>query len=98
MNEQENQQENQQEVVKKIYLGNGQERARQGGDKFITGSLCLDEIEKIPTEYIQTGKNGKRYFKFILSPYRQGANEYGHTHSFAVDTYKPDMDKQAFNK
>lgn len=97
MNNDQRKQENQEAVIK-IYLGNGTERKRNGGDKFITGSLCIDDIEKIPEQFIQKGRNGKRYFKYILSPYRQGANEYGNTHSFAVDTYKPDMDKQAFSK
>ena len=72
----------------KIYLGNGMERKRSGGDPFFTGTFCVDDIDKIPDEHIQVGKNGKRYIKWILSPYRQGANEYGHTHSFAVDTFK----------
>jgi hypothetical protein len=26
--------------------------------------------------------------KIIISPYKNGANEYGNTHSVAVDTYK----------
>lgn len=101
MGVQENQQENQEnkEIVKKIYLGNGQERVRPvTKEVFQTGTMCYDDIVKIPEEYLRMAKNGKRYFKWILSPYRQGANEYGHTHSLAVDTYKPDMDKQAFGK
>ena len=80
--------ENQGQFPAKIYLGNLQEKSRATGDKFLTGSVCLNEIENVPDEHIQRGKNGKRYLKIIISPYRNGANEYGNTHSVAVDTYK----------
>jgi hypothetical protein len=73
----------------KIYLGNLQEKSRVSGDKFLTGSVCLDDIENVPNEHIQKGNNGKRYLKIIISPYKNGANEYGNTHSVAVDTFKP---------
>jgi hypothetical protein len=81
--------ENQGQFPAKIYLGNLQEKSRISGDKFLTGSVCLDDIENVPNEHIQKGKNSKRYLKIIISPYKNGANEYGNTHSVAVDTYKP---------
>lgn len=73
----------------KIYLGNLQEKARQSGDKFLTGSLCLTDIANIPKEHIQKGNNNKDYVRVIINPYKNGANEYGNTHSVSIDTFKP---------
>jgi hypothetical protein len=75
------------------YLGNLTEKTRKSGDKFLVGSICLDDIEAIPAEHINTGKNksgkAKRYVKIIVNPYRDGKNQYGNTHSVKVDTYRP---------
>ena len=71
------------------YLGNLQEKKRQSGDKYLIGTLCVDDIENVSVEHIQTARNGKRYIRVIVNPYKNGANEYGNTHSIAVDTYKP---------
>ena len=77
----------------KIYLGNLQEKTRQNGDKFLIGSICVDDIQNVPDEHVSKWKNGKKYIKVIINPYKNGANEYGNTHSLAVDTYKPDYNK-----
>lgn len=69
------------------YLGNFVEKKRKNGDSFFTGLVCMDEIEKIPQEYIKLRGDGKRYVKFILNKYLKGENEHGETHSFAVDTF-----------
>jgi hypothetical protein len=83
----------------KIYLGNGQERIRPNTkEAFHTGTMCFDDILKIPDEHLRMAKNGKRYFKWILNPYLEGPNEYGNTHSIAVDTFKPNVDKEAFGE
>lgn len=83
----------------KIFLGNGQEKIRRMDSKtFYTGTMCYDDILKIPGEHLKLAKNGKRYFKWILNPYIDGPNEYGNTHSLAVDTFKPDVDKEAFGE
>jgi hypothetical protein len=79
---------NQNKVSSKIYLGNCQERSRVNGDKYLTGSICLDDIASVPEEHIQKGKNGKRYLQIIVNPYISGANAYGNTHSVAVNTFK----------
>lgn len=90
MSDQDNQ--NQSQQPPKTYLGNLQEKTRPSGDKFLTGSLCIDDINNVPEEHVQTGKNGKRYLRVVINPYRNGANEYGNTHSVAVDTFKPNKD------
>jgi hypothetical protein len=83
----------------KIFLGNGQEKIRRKDGKiFNVGTMCYDDILKIPAEHLRMAKNGKRYFKWILNPYIDGPNEYGNTHSLAVDTFKPDVDKEAFGE
>ena len=84
-----NQNQNGNQSQKKIYLANIQEKTRKTGEVFFTGTLCLDEVESVPAEHIITGKNGKRYVKFIINPYKEGANQYGNTHNMALDTYKP---------
>lgn len=73
----------------KIYLGNGKEKIRQNGDKFLICSICLDDLEKVPQKHIEMGKNGKKYLHFVAMPYKDGANQYGNTHSLSVDTFKP---------
>ena len=77
-----------QNFTPKIYLGNGKEKKRQNGDSFITASICIDDIEKLSEEHISKAENGKRYVKICINPYREGANQYGNTHSISVDTYK----------
>jgi hypothetical protein len=81
---------NNQNFPPKIYLGNGREKKRQNGDSFITASICIDDIEKLNEEHISRAENGKRYVKICINPYRDGANQYGNTHSISVDTYKPE--------
>ena len=72
------------------YLGNLTEKTRKSGDKFLVGSICLEDVAAIPEEHITHGKNnGKRYVKIIVNPYRDGKNQYGNTHSVKVDTYRP---------
>ncbi len=51
----------------KIYLGNGQEKSRYNGDKFIIASLCVDDIENIPDEHKKEARNGKRYIKVCIN-------------------------------
>jgi hypothetical protein len=82
----------------KIYLGNLQEKSRQSGDKFLVGSICLDDIEKVSSEQIQRGKNGKRYLKVVISAYRNGANAYGNTHSVSLDTFKPKYENRIMDE
>ena len=81
-------------TVPKIYLGNLKEKTRENGDKFLVGSLCLNDIDEIPAEHKTTGTNNKTYVRIIVNPFRNGANQYGNTHSIAIDTFKPDKDKQ----
>ena len=75
----------------KIYLGNAKQKQRKQGDYFITGTICIDDLEASTTQnHIFTGKNGKRYLKIVINPFRDGANQYGNTHSISVDTFRPD--------
>lgn len=76
----------------KIYLGNGREKTRKSGDKFLTASICLDDVENVPDEHIEKGNNGKRYLRIVINPYKDGPNQYGNTHSVAVDTFKPNSE------
>ncbi len=75
----------------KIYLGNAKQKQRKQGDYFITGTICIDDLEAQTTQaHIFSGKNGKRYLKIVINPFRDGANQYGNTHSISVDTFRPD--------
>lgn len=73
----------------RYWLGNAKEKERQSGDKFLVGSICLDDLESVPKELISVAKNGKRYLRIVINPYMNGANEYGNTHGIRVDTFKP---------
>lgn len=87
---------NQKNFPPKIYLGNGREKKRQNGDSFITASICIDDIQNLKDEHISVAENGKRYVKICINPYREGANQYGNTHSISVDTYKPERIENQF--
>ncbi len=78
----------------KIYLGNLQEKVRKSNDRFLVGMICLDDIETLPEEHKIKFKSGKRFVKIIINPYRDGANQYGNTHSIAVDTFKPTAQRE----
>ncbi len=82
----------------KIYVGNMKEKARpSSGDKFLVGSICLTDFNNIPEEHKTEGKNGKIYVNVIINPFKQGPNQYGNTHSIAIDTYKPQNNNQNVN-
>lgn len=70
----------------KIYLGNLKEKYRQAGDAFLTGYICLDELNNLPKEYI-TLRGNRKYVKIVINPFVDGPNDHGNTHSCAVDTY-----------
>jgi hypothetical protein len=76
--------------VKNYYLGNLIEKTRKSGDKFLVGSICLDDIDKIPAEFITISKSQKRYVRIIVNPYREGKNQYGNTHSVKIDANRPE--------
>ena len=76
------------DTQERIYLGNAQEKTRKDSTKFLVGSLCLDDIEAIDEKHITYANNKKRYVKVLISPLRNGPNDYGSTHSISVDTYK----------
>lgn len=82
----------------KIYLGNGKQKQRKQGDSFITATICVDDFESDTTQaHVFTGKNGKRYLKIVINPFRDGANQYGNTHSISVDTFRPEPNGQNGN-
>lgn len=83
-----NNNQNNQNQEPNIYIGNGKQKERQSGDKYIVASICLDDINAIPEQYISVAKNGKRYTSILINPYKGGANEYGNTHSLKVNTFK----------
>ncbi len=71
----------------KLYLGNLREKFRGSGDAFLTGYICMDDLENIPSEFIKKRKDGKRYLKIVINPFIGGPNEHKNTHSCAVDTF-----------
>lgn len=79
--------------VDKVYIGNGQEKPRQSGDRYIVGSLCVDDIVKIAEKHGKVASNGKKYIKVYINPYRGGANEHGNTHSFSWNLGKKEGEK-----
>tara|TARA_R100000656_G_scaffold123707_1_gene100580 strand:+ start:1477 stop:1749 length:273 start_codon:yes stop_codon:yes gene_type:complete len=70
----------------KIYVGSGVEKF--DGD-LVEISVCLSDI---PQEH-RFEYNSKWYAKLKVSKMRQ-TNEYGKTHSVAVNTYKPPVKEE----
>ncbi len=68
---------------KKIYVGNGKKKSAT----WIKGSICLSDI---PKEFINVGKNGKKYLLVNINIYDK-ENDYGSDVSITVDTWKPDQ-------
>lgn len=82
----------------RIYVGNAKEIKRKDGSSFISATICMDDVDtKEAQSHVFTGKNGKRYLKVVVNPFRDGANQFGNTHSIAVDTFKPDPNYQRNN-
>jgi hypothetical protein len=74
-------------MSEKIYIGRGKKVGQYGT---IAVSICIDDI---PEEHITKALvNGKRYLNLNISEKRD-VDQYGFTHSVAVDTWKPDKDK-----
>lgn len=72
------------EKTPKIYCGNG--KAKFDG-KMISISVCLD---KIPSEHIQVGKDGRKYLALnVAENYEGKIDQYGCSHAVTVDTWKP---------
>tara|TARA_R100000900_G_scaffold103697_1_gene80535 strand:+ start:46 stop:303 length:258 start_codon:yes stop_codon:yes gene_type:complete len=72
---------------KKIFVGNGVEKF---DGNLVSVSVCLSDL---PSEYIQTGNNGKKYINLNVQK-RQEVDQYGKTHYIAVDTWKPEAKKE----
>ena len=74
--------------AEKIFVGNG--TSKFDGD-LISCSICLTDLpQEFMFEY-----NEKKYIKLNVSAKRDGADEYGKTHYVAVDTFKPEVKKEA---
>lgn len=66
----------------KTYVGSGRVVGQYGN---IAVSICITDVPKDAlSEY-----NGKTYLKVIVSQKRE-VDQYGKTHSVALDTWKPD--------
>lgn len=74
-------------MSEKIYIGRGKKVGQYGT---IAVSICIDDI---PKEHITKAGNGKRYLNLNIAEKRE-PDQYGYTHSVAVDTWKPEAKPQ----
>lgn len=75
---------------KKIYVGNGKKNPKYD---LINFSICIDDL---PEQYINGGKNGKKYIKLTMSQnYKGEVDKFGNTHNVTVNTWKPDTVQQS---
>ena len=74
-------------MSEKIYIGRGKKVGQYGT---IAVSICIDDI---PNEHITKANNGKRYLNLNIAEKRE-VDQYGYTHSVAVDTWKPEAKAQ----
>ena len=73
-----------------IYLGNLKTRTKKkDGSKFLSGTICIDDFNKIPEQFIKEGNNGKRYARVVIEK-KLVTDKYNNTHSVKVDTFIPD--------
>lgn len=69
---------------KRQWVGKGKQVANY---PLVNINLCLSDI---PQNAIDDGKNGKKYVNLTIGENKDGANEWGYTHSIWVNDYKPD--------
>tara|TARA_B100000902_G_C27287499_1_gene905236 strand:+ start:1571 stop:1846 length:276 start_codon:yes stop_codon:yes gene_type:complete len=74
----------------KIYVGGGTEKF---DGNLVSVSVCLSDL---PSEHIQTGKNGKKYINLNVQKKKE-IDQFGKTHYVAVDTWKPEAKKEVVN-
>jgi len=66
------------------YAGNGKQVEGYG---LINFYVSLDDIQKSD---IRTSKNGRKYVNLTIGERKNGADDYGNTHSVWIDTYQPE--------
>jgi len=72
-------------MADKNYVGNG---VKNDQYDLINFSVCLSDLREDDVfEY-----NGKKYCKLTVGSKKDGADQYGKTHSVWVNDYKPDQD------
>ena len=76
--------------VDKIFCGSGKKKEFQNGGSINTVSLDLDVLNAQFEEYGFTTTGGKRLIKVKVSTKKDGADQYGNTHSAEIDTWKPE--------
>jgi hypothetical protein len=74
---------------KKIFCGNGRNFGKYGQ---IGINVCLTDI---PSEYIQTSKNGKKYVKLKINKLKEPAKD--RDYYIEVDTWKPGQSNNNIN-
>tara|TARA_R110000751_G_scaffold16235_1_gene51599 strand:- start:2575 stop:2829 length:255 start_codon:yes stop_codon:yes gene_type:complete len=74
-------------MEEKIYVGSGTEKF---DGNLVSCSLCLSDL---PSEHIQTGRNGKKYINLNVQKKKE-TDQFGKTHYVAVDTWKPEPKKE----
>ena len=72
---------------KPIFIGSG----KQTNDKYINGSICLDDI---PQEDITASqKNNKRYVNVTIGK-KAETDQWGKTHYISINRWQPDPNKK----
>ena len=66
----------------KIWCGKGK-KSNYG----IRISVCIDDL---PSEFVTSSANGKRYISLDVNEKKDGADKWGNTHNVSVNTWKPD--------
>lgn len=85
---------NERKGIAPIYLGNLKTRTRKDGGKFLSGTICIEDLQNMPEQYIQTGKNGKHYARVVVEK-KFTVDKYNNTHAVKVDTFIPDANFNA---
>lgn len=72
------------DTKERSWVGDGKQVA---GYPLINLNICLSDV---PQDAVKTGKNGKKYLNLTVGERRNGADQFGNTHSIWVNDYKPE--------
>lgn len=72
----------------RTFVGDGKQVS---GYPLVNLNICLTDISK---DFIRKGKNGKLYVDLTVGERRNGADNYGNTHSIWINDYKPEQKQE----
>lgn len=74
-------------------VGAFKQKTTSSGETIFVGSVNIKSIDKLPADMKQKNQAGEvSYFRAIMRPFPDGADQHGNTHYLRVDTFVPTKD------